>query len=200
MSKPLSVKGSRRSVFRLHFPAKPKEGQFRQKVSTMPRTTLALMVFALALANPLWAQQSDAAALQRIRMLLQRDVQPVLGAEMTEGEKTGSGDAGSKARLDFQLSSPGSPITKQSQSSVLEGQISLLGPSSKIPRLGIFTFHTPETQGEMVRVSIPVGELVMRAVRGIRAKQHRRAEEKARAEVIQTLADFFKAQQSQLGH
>lgn len=126
------------------------------------------MVFASALATPLWAQQPDAAALQRIRRLLQADVQPVLGPEMTEGEKTGSGGAGSKARLDFQLSS-------------------LLGPSSKIPRVRILTFHTPETQGEMVRVGVPVGELVMRAVRAIRAKQHRRAEEKARAEVNRTL-------------
>ena len=50
-------------------------------------------------------------------------------------------------------------------------------------RIGILTLIAPEHRGEMVRVSLPVGDLVTRAVRGVGAAKHRRAERKAREEV-----------------
>jgi len=54
---------------------------------------------------------------------------------------------------------------------------------------GVFTLVQPE-RGEMVRVSVPVGELTMRAVRAIGQARYRRAEQKARKEVEQALKDF----------
>ena len=50
-------------------------------------------------------------------------------------------------------------------------------------RIGILTLVAPQKRGEIVRVSLPVGDLVTRAVRGVSAAQHRRAERQARAEV-----------------
>ena len=49
-------------------------------------------------------------------------------------------------------------------------------------------------RGEMVRVSVPVGELTMRAVHAIGRSQYRRAEEKARKEVEQALKDLQASQ------
>ena len=50
-------------------------------------------------------------------------------------------------------------------------------------KIGILTLTAPEHPGEIVRVSLPVGDLVTRAVRGVGAAKHRRAERKAREEV-----------------
>lgn len=55
---------------------------------------------------------------------------------------------------------------------------------------GILTFVTPETRGGVVSVSMPVGDLTMRAARAIGGLERRRAERAAREEVarvIQTL-------------
>jgi hypothetical protein len=85
-------------------------------------------------------------------------------------------------------------------------QISLAGqgpPRLTIPnwieppapkRFGVFTVMAPDQPGEFVRVSVPVGALVMRAVHAIGDAQHRRAEEKARKEVAQELKDFLTSQ------
>src|SRR5688572_22156008 len=40
-------------------------------------------------------------------------------------------------------------------------------------KVGIFTLIPPSHLGEMVRVSLPVGDLVVRGVRGLNAMQHR---------------------------
>jgi hypothetical protein len=42
----------------------------------------------------------------------------------------------------------------------------------------------------MVRVSLPVGDLVTRAVRGVSAAKHRRAERKAREEVQRVMLEI----------
>lgn len=52
---------------------------------------------------------------------------------------------------------------------------------------GFFTFVTPETQGEFIRVSVPVGDLTMRAVRAIGGLERRRAEQAARREVAHAI-------------
>ena len=57
-------------------------------------------------------------------------------------------------------------------------------------RIGILTLIPPEHRGEMVRVSLPVGDLVTRAVRGIGAAKHRRAERKAREEVQRVMLEI----------
>jgi hypothetical protein len=58
---------------------------------------------------------------------------------------------------------------------------------------GIFTLVPPTGRGEMVRVSIPVGELVSRAFKGVAAANRRRREAAARREVEAAL-EWFKEQ------
>jgi hypothetical protein len=52
---------------------------------------------------------------------------------------------------------------------------------------GVFRLVTPETRGEFVSVSIPVGDLTMRAARAIGGLGRRRAERAAREEVAHAL-------------
>jgi hypothetical protein len=72
-------------------------------------------------------------------------------------------------------------------------QSSLVIPPTDEPgrvRLGILTLVPPQLRGEMVRVSLPVGELATRAVRGLAAANRRRAERKAREDVQRELRQF----------
>ena len=57
-------------------------------------------------------------------------------------------------------------------------------------KLGIFTFVQPVRRGEMVRVSIPIGELVTRAFRSVGAVNQRRQEAAARRRVEAALSEF----------
>jgi hypothetical protein len=61
-------------------------------------------------------------------------------------------------------------------------------------KLGIVTFVPPTGRGEMVRVAIPIGELVSRAFKGVAAAYHRRQEAAARREVEAALIRFVKQQ------
>jgi hypothetical protein len=65
--------------------------------------------------------------------------------------------------------------------------------------LGIFTLIPPSGPGEMVRVSVPVGELVSRAFKGVAAANHRRQEAAARRTVEAALKRFAEQQPSR-GH
>ena len=57
-------------------------------------------------------------------------------------------------------------------------------PDEAVPRkFGIFTLVPPAGRGEIVRVSIPIGELVSRAFKGVAAAHQRRQESAARREV-----------------
>jgi hypothetical protein len=58
---------------------------------------------------------------------------------------------------------------------------------------GIFTLVPPTGQGEMVRVSVPIGELVSRAFRAAAATNRRRQEAAARRKVEAAL-EWFKEQ------
>jgi hypothetical protein len=62
--------------------------------------------------------------------------------------------------------------------------------------LGIFTLVPPELQGEIVRVSVPIGELVSRAFRGVAAAKQRRREKAARRRVDADLKWFAAHQPS----
>ena len=66
-------------------------------------------------------------------------------------------------------------------SPVLDGVVPLERTVPK--KLGIFTLVEPQLRGEMIRVSVPVGELVMRAVRGTAAARHRRQASAAKRRV-----------------
>ena len=62
---------------------------------------------------------------------------------------------------------------------------------STLPKtVGIFTLVQPTRPGEMVRVSIPIGELVMRAFRSVGEANQRRQEAAARRRVAAALKAF----------
>jgi hypothetical protein len=66
---------------------------------------------------------------------------------------------------------------------------------SAVPRtVGIFTLVPPTLPGEMIRVSVPIGELVSRAFRSAAAANRRRQEAAARRQVEAAL-DWFEEQQ-----
>jgi hypothetical protein len=72
-----------------------------------------------------------------------------------------------------------------------------LPSESTLPRsLGILTFVQPTKPGEIVRVSIPIGELVTKAYRGVAAANRRRQEAAARREVEAALKAFTEQQRS----
>jgi hypothetical protein len=52
-------------------------------------------------------------------------------------------------------------------------------------------------RGEFVRVQLPIGELVTRAVRGVRAAHERRRQAKARREVETALKAFLEQTRQQ---
>src|SRR5262245_54223153 len=54
-------------------------------------------------------------------------------------------------------------------------------------RFGVVTFMPPDRPSEVVRVSVPIGQLTMRAAHAIGQAQYRRSEQKARKEVEQAL-------------
>jgi hypothetical protein len=58
---------------------------------------------------------------------------------------------------------------------------------------GIFTLVPPTARGEMVRISVPIGELVSRAFKGAAAASRRRQEAAARRKVEAAL-EWFKEQ------
>ena len=55
---------------------------------------------------------------------------------------------------------------------------------------GIFTLVTPEGPGAIIRVSVPIGELVSRAFKGAAAARYRRQEAAARREVAEVVRRF----------
>ena len=57
-------------------------------------------------------------------------------------------------------------------------------------RLGMLTLVAPDTNGEIVKVRVPIGDLVSRAAHGVSNARRRRAERHAREEVSRALRDF----------
>ena len=68
-----------------------------------------------------------------------------------------------------------------------------LFPITPPPRLGVLTLVPPQTNGEIIRVGIPVGELISKATRSISDANHRRAERKADDRVRKDLEQFIAA-------
>lgn len=66
---------------------------------------------------------------------------------------------------------------------------------SAVPKtFGIFTLVPPTGRGEMIRVAMPIGELVSRAFKRAAAANRRRQEAAARSQVEAAL-EWFKEQQ-----
>jgi hypothetical protein len=57
-------------------------------------------------------------------------------------------------------------------------------------RLGFLTLVPPGPNGQIVRVSIPVGGLAMRAVHAVSSAQHRRADRRADQRVQRSIREF----------
>jgi hypothetical protein len=57
-------------------------------------------------------------------------------------------------------------------------------------RLGILTLAAPDTNGEIVKVVVPIGELTTRLARKISSARRQRGERKAREAVERDLRDF----------
>src|SRR5687768_2418820 len=66
--------------------------------------------------------------------------------------------------------------------------------SASPTKLGIFTLVPPTSRGEMVRVSVPIGELVTRAFKRVAAANQRRQEVAARRKVEAAVKLFAEQQ------
>lgn len=65
-----------------------------------------------------------------------------------------------------------------------------LFPLTRPTRLGMFTVVPPQRNGEVFRLSVPVGELLSQATRAISDANHRRAERQADERVRKDLERF----------
>jgi len=66
-----------------------------------------------------------------------------------------------------------------------------IGLDAPPPRhFGVLTIVPPDTRGQFVNVSLPVGDLTMRATRAVAAARYRRAERDAREEVRRAKASI----------
>jgi hypothetical protein len=104
----------------------------------------------------------------------------------------------------------GSVQAQQADSSALNERLRLAlqnlptQPALSIPRwippdsrqLGILTLMPPDRPGEIVRMSLPVGEFVTRGVRAWSSARHSRAERKAQENVQRVVRDFLTQKRS----
>lgn len=63
-------------------------------------------------------------------------------------------------------------------------------------KFGPFTLETPQLRGEMIRVSLPVGEYASRVARGLSVANRRRQEAAARRRIEAELKTFIERQRS----
>ena len=82
------------------------------------------------------------------------------------------------------------------QPAPIVGGTALPDTSAAPIKFGIISFVQPTLPGEMVRVSLPIGELVSRAFEGVAAARRRREEAAARREVEAALKAFADAAKS----
>ena len=69
----------------------------------------------------------------------------------------------------------------------------LIIPAWPLPppkRLGVGSITPPETRGEVIQISVPIGALTMRVARSVGNAQYHRAERKAREEVERAIKAF----------
>jgi hypothetical protein len=72
--------------------------------------------------------------------------------------------------------------------------VSIFEPLPAAPKLGPFTLGTPQLRGEIIRLSLPVGEYVSRVARGLAAANRRREDAAARRRVEADLKAFAERQ------
>ena len=69
-----------------------------------------------------------------------------------------------------------------------------LFPLAPPKRFGMFTLVPPESNREVIRVAIPIGELASRAARAISDARHRHAERKVDERIARELQQFTSAE------
>jgi hypothetical protein len=79
-------------------------------------------------------------------------------------------------------------LQKSPQSSLVIPPPSWIGPPST--RIGVLGLVPPDTNGEIVKVVVPIGELVSRAAHGVSSARRRRAERNAREQVTRELREL----------
>ena len=80
---------------------------------------------------------------------------------------------------------------------ILRGGAPLDPPLPGALKVGPFTLETPQLRGEIIRLSLPVGEYVSRVARGLATANHRRKETAARRRVEADLKAFAERQSPQ---
>ena len=79
-------------------------------------------------------------------------------------------------------------LQKKPQRSISIPDVPWVSPTTT--RLGMLTLVPPDTNGEVVKIVIPIGGLVSRAARGVSRARRDRAERRAHEEVSRALRDF----------
>ena len=102
------------------------------------------------------------------------------------------------------IAGPGSSLAGQQLSSsalslervrlALQSQAETRIAPEPVGKFGVLTLVPPVTAGEIIRVKVPIGELVSRAGYAIAKARRNRAERAARNEVARSLAEFLSKQ------
>jgi hypothetical protein len=119
------------------------------------RRLAAALVVVPALSFQLSAQERNR-SLERISLALQQPVPEVSGADPQETLRIS---------------------TRQSLG------MSIFESLPEAPKLGPFTLGAPQLQGEIIRLSLPIGQYVSRGARAVAAANRRRQETAARRRV-----------------
>ena len=111
----------------------------------------------------------------------------LVGASMAVRAQESEPSSASLKRIRAALQSPQRPISSDG--------VPLFGPGKPDDvQLGVLTFVSPDSPGQVVSMRVPVGTLISRAAHSVVAAQHRRAERATRDEVAKALAEFQRAQ------
>jgi hypothetical protein len=133
------------------------------------RRLAAALVVVSALSHQLSAQERDR-SLERIGVALRHQPPVLSGADAQEALRVST------------LQTLGVPIFEW-----LPGA----------PKLGPFTLGTTQLRGEIIRISLPIGELVSRSARALATANRRRQETAARRRVEADLKAFAERQPPQ---
>jgi hypothetical protein len=82
-------------------------------------------------------------------------------------------------------------VALQQPAPIMEGIVTADGLAPPPVKFGPFTLVPPEMRGEFIRVSVPIGEYVTKAFKGIAAVNRRHQEAAARRRVDAALKQFL---------
>jgi hypothetical protein len=114
---------------------------------------------------------------RRIRSAVAVQLIAVLGVSVGAAQQTDPPGSVDERRIFLQTAAP----------SVLIIPVEPLWPAPIARHFGILTILPPDEGGEMLKASLPIGDLANRATRAISNAQRRRAVRKAEGDVLRTL-------------